>query len=143
MLRDWFMPMRISVWPLAKINSCLSNLTLALDQQSILDSGIRLNQWTLERSQAAQPFNAFKRELISSIFSQRQSSVILMSNVDYLASHCHQIKEAVADVAPRAFHQVREKDFFSLGPRNTVMGELDPAYQDSLFPDICLEQPEL
>ena len=24
-----------------------------------------------------------------------------------------------------------------------VMGELDPAYQDSLFPDICLEQPEL
>ena len=49
----------------------------------------------------------------------------------------------MADAAPRAFHPVRERDLFSLGPQNTVMGELDSAYQDSLFPDICLEQPEL
>ena len=71
MLRDWFTPKRNSVWPEAKVNSSLSNLVLVLDQQSTLDSGIHLDQWTLERSQAAQPFNAFKRELISSISSQR------------------------------------------------------------------------
>ena len=66
-----------------------------------------------------------------------------MTNGDYLAGHHHQIEEAMADTASRAFHPVRERDLFSLGPQNTVMGELDPAYQGSLFPDICLEQPEL
>ena len=66
-----------------------------------------------------------------------------MSNTDYLAGHRHQIEEAMVDAAPKAFHPVRERDLFSLGPQNTVMGELDPAYQDSLFLDICMEQPEL
>ena len=72
MLRDWFKPKRNSVWPEAKVNSSLSNLALVSDQQLILDSGIRLDQWTLERSQAAQLFNAFKRQLISSISVQGQ-----------------------------------------------------------------------
>ena len=31
MLRDWFTPKRNSVWPLAKVNSCLSNLVLFPD----------------------------------------------------------------------------------------------------------------
>ena len=66
-----------------------------------------------------------------------------MTNRDYLAGHCHQIEEAMADKASRAFHPVRERDLFSLGPQNTVMEKLDPAYQDTLFPDIGLEQPEL
>ena len=66
-----------------------------------------------------------------------------MANVDYLAGHRHQIEDAMADAAPGAFHPVRERDLFSLGPQNMVMGELDPNYQGSLFPDICLEQPEL
>ena len=66
-----------------------------------------------------------------------------MANADYLAGHRHQIVDTMADAAPRAFHPVRERDLFSLGPQNTVMGELDPNYQGLLFPDICLEQPEL
>ena len=80
---------------------------------------------------------------MSSISSQRQSLVILMANMDYLAGHCHQIEDVMADSAPGAFHPIRERDLFSLGPQNTVMGELDPDYQGLLFPDICLEQPEL
>ena len=64
-LRDWFTPRRNTVWPEAKVNSSLGKLASVSDQQSILDSGIRLDQWTLERSQAAQPFNAFKRQLIN------------------------------------------------------------------------------
>ena len=66
-----------------------------------------------------------------------------MANTDYLAGHCHQIEDAMADAAPGAFHPVRERDLFSLGPQNMVMGELDPNYQGLFFPDICLEQSEL
>ena len=66
-----------------------------------------------------------------------------MANTDYLAGYHHQIEDVMADSAPGVFHPVRERDLFSLGPQNTVMGELDPNYQGLLFPDICLEQPEL
>ena len=51
-----------------------------------------------------------------------------MANVDFLAGHRHQIEETMADAASRAFHPVRERDLFSLGPQNTVIGELDLAY---------------
>ena len=83
--------------PEAKLNSCLGKLALVLDQQSILDSGIRPDQWTLERSQAAQPFNAFKWQLISSISAQRQSQLVLMANTDKLAPHCHNINNSIAE----------------------------------------------
>ena len=73
MLAKWYTPRRSSVLPEAKLNTCLGKLALVLDQQSILDSGIRPDQWTMERSQAAQPFNAFKRKLISHISAHRQS----------------------------------------------------------------------
>ena len=66
-----------------------------------------------------------------------------MANTDFLAGLCHQIEETMADAASRAFHPVRERDLFSLGPQNRVVGKLEPAYQGSLFQDICLEQPEL
>ena len=66
-----------------------------------------------------------------------------MANNDYLAGHCHQIQDVIADAEQGAFHPIRERDLFLLGSQNTVMGELDPDYQGLLFPDICLEQPEL
>ena len=94
-------------------------------------------------SPAAQPFNDFKRQLISSISTQRQSQVILMTNADRMAQHCHNINNAMADATQEAFCPVRERDLFSLGPQNMVMRELDPDYHGLLFPDICLEQPEL
>ena len=96
MLRDWFTPRRNTVWPEAKVNASLGKLALVSDQQSILNSGIRLDQWTLERSQAAQPFNAFKRQLISSISAQRQSQVVLIANADYLVGHRHQTQDSTA-----------------------------------------------
>ena len=80
MLRDWFQLKRNSVWPEAKVNACLRNLSLVSEKQSALDSRICLDQLTQERSQASQPFNAFKQQLISSISSQRQSSIVLMAN---------------------------------------------------------------
>ena len=106
MLRNWFTPKRNSVWPKAKVNSSLSNLALVPDQQSTLEFGICLDQWTQERSQAAQPFNTFKRQLISSISAQRQSQVVLMANADNLAGHRHQIQDAMADAAQGAFRPI-------------------------------------
>ena len=66
-----------------------------------------------------------------------------MANADRLAHHCHNINNALADATQEAFCPVRERDLFSLGPQNMVMRELDPDYHGLLFPDICLEQPEL
>ena len=103
MLQDWFLPKRNSVWPEAKVKVCLQNLALVLEQQSAVDSGICLDQWTLERSQVAQPFNTLKRQLISSISSQRQAFIVLIAYTDYLVSHHSQIEDAMADAAPQAF----------------------------------------
>ena len=66
-----------------------------------------------------------------------------MANVDYLAGHRHQIEKAMADAAPQAFLPIKERDLFNQGSQPTVMGELNPAYQGPIFPDFCLEQPEL
>ena len=66
-----------------------------------------------------------------------------MANADYLAGHRHQIENSMAEAAPQAFFPIRERDLLNLGPQNTFFGELDTAYQGSLFPDFCLEQPEL
>ena len=143
MLADWYTPRRSSVLPEAKLNMCLGKLALVSDQQSALDSGIRPDQWTLGRSQADQPFRAFKRQLIASISAQRQSQVVLMANADRLASHHNNVNNAMADAAHRAFHPIRERDLFSLGSQNTVMRELNPDHQGPLFLNIYMEQPEL
>ena len=143
MLRDWFQRQRNTVWTEAKVNAKLQGLTLVPEQQSAVDSGIPLDQWALGRTQSAQPFNDLKQQLISSISLSRQASTVLMTNGDYLAGHRHQIKQATTDATPQAFLPVRERDLFYLGSQPTVMGELNPAYQGLLFPDICLEQPEL
>merc|ERR1712240_363073 len=66
-----------------------------------------------------------------------------MANADKLASHRHNINNAMADAIQGVFRPVRERDLFTMGPQNMVMGELDPDYQGLLFPDICLEQQEL
>ena len=66
-----------------------------------------------------------------------------MANADYLAAHHHQIEQATINAAPQAFLPIKKRDLFNLGSQPTVMGELNPAYQGPLFPDFCLEQPEL
>ena len=137
MLWDWFQSERNTVWEEAKVNAELHNLALVLEQQSAVDSGICLDQWALGRTQSAQPFNDLKQQLISSISLSRQASTILMANTDYLAGHCHQIKQATTDATPKAFLPVRERDLFNLGSQPTIMGEINPAYQDPLFPDFC------
>ena len=69
----------------------LQNLTLVPEQQSVVDSGIRFNQWAVGRAQSQQLFNELKKWLISSISSSRQQSTVLMVNGDLVAAHHHQI----------------------------------------------------
>ena len=97
MLQGWFQPKRNSVWLEAKVNAKLHNLALVPEQQSAVDSGIRLDQWALGRTQSAQPFKDLKRWLIRSMSLSRQASTVLMANTDYLAGHRHQIEQATTD----------------------------------------------
>ena len=60
MLWDWFQPQRNTVWAEAKVNAKLQGLMLVPEQQSAVDSGIRLDQWALGRTQSQQPFNNLK-----------------------------------------------------------------------------------
>ena len=127
----------------SKVNAKLHNLVLVPKQQSAVDSDICLDQWALGRTQSQQPFNDLKRQLISSISLSRQASTVFMANADLLVAHRHQIDQATADAAQQAFLPIRERDLFNLGSQPTVMGELNPAYQGPIFPDFCLEEPEL
>ena len=68
---------------------------------------------------------------------------VFPANLDYLAGHRHQIEKTMADAAPQAFLPIKERDLFNLGSMSTIMGELNPAYKDPIFPDFCLEQLEL
>ena len=77
------------------------------------------------------------------ISSSRQASTVLMANANYLAGHHHNIEIAIANAAPQAFLPVREMG--SLQPRfskHSVWGAR-PNLSGSIFPDFCLEQPEL
>ena len=52
-----------------------------------MDSGIRIDQWALGKSQESQSLNNLQGQLIFSINLQRQVSTILLSNVDQMAEH--------------------------------------------------------
>ena len=77
MLCDWYQRECGSVWAEQKFFDRLKSLTLAPEQQSSVDSGIRFDQWVLGRSQSQQLFNDLHRQLIYSLNASRQASTIL------------------------------------------------------------------
>ena len=81
-----------------------------------MDSGIRFDQWALGRSMSQQPFNDVRRQLIYSLNASRQASTILIANGDQVADHHHEIDQALANAAQRAFLLVRDRDLYSLDP---------------------------
>ena len=62
------------------------NLELVPGQQSIIDAGVRLDQFHLGKDQASQPFNDMLRRLISSIVVQASVGPLL-TNTDQTAEH--------------------------------------------------------
>ena len=123
MLRSWFQPVRGSVWSEQKVFEKLKNLMLVPEQQSSVDSGVRMDQWALSHSWSQQPFSAMCKRLICSINANRQAATILMANGDFIADHHLEIKDATANAAKEAFLPVRKRDLFHLDPQNTVMPE--------------------
>ena len=57
MLRDWYHPEHNTVWMESKVFGKLNGLKLTPEQQSSVDSSIRMDQWALGKSQASQLFN--------------------------------------------------------------------------------------
>ena len=49
-LHDWYQPEHGSVWAEQKVFDKINNLKLAPEQQSSVDSGIRIDQWVLGKS---------------------------------------------------------------------------------------------
>ena len=67
MLQDWFQTQQGTVWSEPRVFGKLQGLKLAPEQQSTVDSGVRVDQFGLTRSHSQQPFNDLKRWLIDSI----------------------------------------------------------------------------
>ena len=67
MLRSWYQPVHGSVWLEHKVFERLRNLSLVPEQQSSVDSGVRMDQWALSHSVSQQPFSAMSKRLICSI----------------------------------------------------------------------------
>merc|ERR1712082_37281 len=65
MLQSWYQPVLSSVWSEHKVFERLRNLLLVPEQQSSVDSGVRVDQWALSNSRSQQPFNAMCKRLIT------------------------------------------------------------------------------
>ena len=74
MLWKWFQPEFNMVWLESKVFSRLNSHKLTPEQQSLVDSGIRMDHWALGKTQASQPFNDLQWQLIASIDANRQAS---------------------------------------------------------------------
>ena len=94
MLQDWYQLQRSTVWHEQKVFGKLNKLKLAPDQQSVVDSGVRVDQFALGWSHSQQPFNGQRRWFIYSINTSRQVSTILMANGDQVADQRLTIDQA-------------------------------------------------
>ena len=102
-----------------------------------------LDHWALYKKIRQDSYDALHRKLIYSIRTNTQVATILMANGDAISNHCLSIKQATATTAHGAFTPVRVRDMFQLGPKTTVLPELDPKNKGLLFPDLCQEDPYL
>ena len=91
MLRDWLQPQQGTVWSEQRVIGKLQGLKLAPEQQSTVDTGVKVDQFCLVRSHSQQPFNNLKRRLIESICASRQAATLLMANGGKVAGHRHTI----------------------------------------------------
>ena len=115
---------------------------MAPEQQSTVDTGVRVGQFGLVRSHS-QPFNNLKRQLIKSISCSCQAATLLMANSDHVAGHSHTINQALKHATSEAFYQVKKRYIYNLDPQDTLLGELNPEYQGLLFPECSPESLDL
>ena len=87
MLQDWFHSQQGTVWSEQRVFGKLQWLKLAPEQQSTVDSGVRVDQFGLTRSHSQQPFNDLKHRSIYLIHAYCQVATLLMANGDQVAGH--------------------------------------------------------
>ena len=92
------------MWSEQRVFGKLQWLKLAQEQQSTVDSGVRVDQFGLTRSNSQQSFNDLKRRLIYSIYASHQAATLLMANGDQVAGHCHTINQALKHATSDAFY---------------------------------------
>ena len=106
MLRKWFQPEFNMVWLESMVFSKLKSHKLTLEQQSLVDSGIRMDHWALGKTQASQPFNDLQWQLIASIDANRQAStceILYVVNTDtpHILATCIEISGIAAEGDPQ------------------------------------------
>ena len=112
MLRSWYQPVRGSVWSEHKVFERLRNLSLVPEQQSSVDSGVRVDQWAISNTRSQQPFNAMCKRLIYLINANHQASTILMANGDFITDHRVEIKDALPMQLKEPFSPSGRETFF-------------------------------
>ena len=58
-----------------------------------------------------------------------------MANGDQVAGHCLTINQALLHANHEALRPVKKRDLYNLDPQDTLLGELDLAYQGLIFPE--------
>ena len=81
--------------------------------------------------------------MIYSINASHQMATLLMANGDQVAGHQLTINQALLHGNREAFLPVKKRDLYNLDPQDTLLGELDPAYQGLIFLDCSPESPDL
>ena len=68
---------------------------------------------------------------------------MLMANGDQVTGLWHIIGQALKHANSEAFCPVRKRDIYNLDPQDTLLGELDSAYQGLIFLECSPESPDL
>ena len=96
LLRGWFKPEQNTVWLEQKLFSKLNGLKLTLEQQSLMDSGIQMDQEALGTTKPSQLFKNLQRHLIASIGTQMQANTVLLTNVEHMVDHKFNLRWVLA-----------------------------------------------
>ena len=117
---------------------------MVLDQQAILDSGVRADQWHFSQDQPLQAWSDCQHHLHATLVTQRQASSLLFLNADQTAEHVVSIKDMVEEAHGGAFLEPEERDILQSGELTKVgLGALNPAYKGLVFPGSEPEKPDL
>ena len=119
----------------------IKKLQLVPEQQSVLDSGIRLHQFALDCGQPSQAFNEWSKRLISLIATLRQSSMLLLAHADKVSTSTFNLKEVLTGAAAGSVLDPVDRDTYNLVPRLYMLGALNPNHSSPLFPEpelVCL-----
>ena len=114
LLWGWVQPERNTVWLEQKLFSKLNGLKLTPEQQSLMDSGIQMDQGALGTTKPSQPFKNLQRHLIASIGTQMQANTVLLTNVEHMVDHKFNLRWVLATSHKPALMPREESNLLNL-----------------------------